>query len=52
MIMSSHKDTTHLPPPLDLSGWRKLPAVLDGCRRNFVRDWRNRAVRRILVFAG
>jgi hypothetical protein len=28
MIMSSHKDTTHLPPPLDLSGWRKLPAVL------------------------
>ena len=21
-------DTTHLPPPLDLSGWRKLPCVL------------------------
>src|SRR5277367_1170583 len=28
MIMSSQKDTTHLPPPLDLSGWRKVPAVL------------------------
>jgi hypothetical protein len=25
--MSRH-DTTHLPPPLDLSGWRMLPAVL------------------------
>ena len=24
----SSKDTTHLPPPLDLSGWRKLPSVL------------------------
>jgi hypothetical protein len=24
--MSNHK--THLPPPLDLSGWRKLPAML------------------------
>jgi hypothetical protein len=28
MIMSSPNDTTHLPPPLDLSGWRKAPAVL------------------------
>ena len=28
MTMSSQHDTTHLPPPLDLSGWRKLPAVL------------------------
>lgn len=26
--MSSHTETTYLPPPLDLSGWRKLPAVL------------------------
>jgi hypothetical protein len=26
--MSSHNDTNPLPPPLDLSGWRKLPAVL------------------------
>ena len=26
--MSSPNDTTPLPPPLDLSGWRKLPAVL------------------------
>jgi hypothetical protein len=26
--MSSHQDTTHLPPPLDLSGWRKLPSAL------------------------
>jgi hypothetical protein len=26
--MSSHHETTHLPPPLDLSGWRKLPVVL------------------------
>ena len=26
--MSSHNATTHLPPPLDLSGWRKLPSVL------------------------
>jgi hypothetical protein len=26
--MSSHNETTHLPPPLDLSGWRKLPTVL------------------------
>ena len=26
--MSSQNETTHLPPPLDLSGWRKLPAVL------------------------
>jgi hypothetical protein len=26
--MSSQHDTTPLPPPLDLSGWRKLPAVL------------------------
>ena len=24
----SRNDTTHLPPPLDLSGWRRLPAVL------------------------
>ena len=24
----SSKPTTHLPPPLDLSGWRKLPSVL------------------------
>jgi hypothetical protein len=24
----SSNDTTHLPPPLDLSGWRKLPVVL------------------------
>jgi hypothetical protein len=28
MIMSSHHEKTHLPPPLDLSGWRKLPAIL------------------------
>jgi hypothetical protein len=28
MTMSSHPETTHLPPPLDLSGWRKVPAVL------------------------
>jgi len=27
MTMSSHNDTTHLPPPLDLSRWAKLPAV-------------------------
>ena len=26
--MSSQHDTTNLPPQLDLSGWRKLPAVL------------------------
>jgi hypothetical protein len=26
--MNSHHDSTHLPPPLDLSGWRKVPAVL------------------------
>ena len=26
--MSSTNDTTPLPPPLDLSGWRKAPAVL------------------------
>src|SRR5450432_1418449 len=26
--MSSHNDQTHLPPPLDLSGWRKLPSGL------------------------
>jgi hypothetical protein len=26
--MSSHKDTTHLPPKLDLSGWSRLPSVL------------------------
>src|ERR1035441_542744 len=26
--MSSPNDTTPLPPPLDLSGWRKAPAVL------------------------
>jgi hypothetical protein len=26
--MSSHQDTAHLPPPLDLSGWRKLPSAL------------------------
>ncbi|HEY5232378.1 MAG TPA: hypothetical protein VIK35_02435 [Verrucomicrobiae bacterium] len=26
--MSSHTETTYLPPPLDLHGWRKLPAVL------------------------
>src|ERR1700710_1063641 len=26
--MSSHNDKTHLPPPLDLSMWSKLPAVL------------------------
>ena len=26
--MSSHNETTHLPPPLDLSGWRNAPAVL------------------------
>jgi hypothetical protein len=26
--MSSHQDTTHLPPTLDLSGWRKLPSAL------------------------
>src|SRR5690349_9178220 len=24
----SSNETTHLPPPLDLSGWRKAPAVL------------------------
>ena len=24
----SRNDTNHLPPPLDLSGWRKLPAIL------------------------
>lgn len=28
MTMSSQPDTTQLPPPLDLSRWRKLPAVL------------------------
>jgi hypothetical protein len=27
-FMSSPNDTTPLPPPLDLSGWRKAPAVL------------------------
>src|SRR5208283_1271434 len=27
-FMSSHNDTTSLPPPLDLSGWRRLPAGL------------------------
>jgi hypothetical protein len=27
----SSNDTTHLPPPLDLSGWRKLPTVLMAC---------------------
>src|SRR5450432_3015382 len=26
--MSSHNEKTHLPPPLDLSLWSKLPAVL------------------------
>src|ERR1700676_4902936 len=26
--MSSHNETAHLPPPLDLSGWRKAPAIL------------------------
>ena len=26
--MSSHNETTHLPPPLDLSGWKIAPAVL------------------------
>ena len=26
--MSSHTDTKPLPPPLNLSGWKKLPAVL------------------------
>jgi hypothetical protein len=26
--MGSHHEKTQLPPPLDLSGWRKLPAVL------------------------
>ena len=26
--MSSHNDQTHLPPPLNLSGWRKLPSGL------------------------
>jgi hypothetical protein len=26
--MSSHNEKTHLPPPLDLSLWKKLPAVL------------------------
>ncbi len=25
--MSSHNDSTHLPPPLDLSGWAKLPTL-------------------------
>ncbi len=28
MTMSSHHDTTPLPPPLDLSRWRNLPVVL------------------------
>jgi hypothetical protein len=28
MTMSSHNEKTHLPPPLDLSGWRRLPNVL------------------------
>ncbi|MGH7976331.1 MAG: hypothetical protein ACREC8_06680, partial [Limisphaerales bacterium] len=26
--MSSQNEKTHLPPPLDLSGWRKAPAIL------------------------
>lgn len=26
--MNTHNDSTPLPPPLDLSGWRKVPAVL------------------------
>src|SRR5882724_9267491 len=26
--MSSHNEKTHLPPPLDLSLWSKLPAIL------------------------
>ena len=28
MTMSSHNEKTHLPPPLDLFLWSKLPAVL------------------------
>jgi hypothetical protein len=27
-LMNSPNDTTPLPPPLDLSGWHKLPAIL------------------------
>jgi hypothetical protein len=49
--MSSH-ETTHLPPPLDLSGWRKLPSFLMvvggflcivgaalSCKHHDYRDW-------------
>jgi hypothetical protein len=28
MTMDSRNETTHPPPPLDLSGWRKVPALL------------------------